>query len=238
MGWSLPFWLLHQHHSNNEKFATVNAKLKMETLHGLQLQFCKVLSFWMMNVKPTCATIAVIKNWLVWGKYGNRKVVSLFHSFDSQILTLLSCKNSLFTVLWASTYYLFHLTYFTVVDPFWDNDLPIWVEICDLTWRQVLTLFLGKKINRESSQSSVEPMTSQTSSQTDENLPRESSRDSIESIDSVEKEEDAPKRMVPLSKREIKDENEIKARFSFYLLINIADISTTWVIINKHGFNR
>ena len=136
---------------------------------------------------------------------------------------------------WASTYY---LTSFTVVDPFWDNDLPIWVEICDLTWRQVLTLFLVKKINRESSQSSVEPMSSQTSSQNDENLPRESSRDSIESIDSVEKEEDAPKRMVPLSKREIKDENEIKARFSFYLLINIADISTTWVILNKHGLIR
>ena len=73
-------------------------------------------------------------------------------------------------------------------------------------------------------------MSSQTSSQNDENLPRESSHDSIESIDSVEKEEDAPKRMVPLSKREIKDENEIKARFSFYLLNNKADISTTHVI--------
>ena len=72
-------------------------------------------------------------------------------------------------------------------------------------------------------------MSSQTSPQNYENLPRESSRDSIESIDSVEKEEDAPKRMVPLSKREIKDENEIKVRFSFYLLNNIADISTTHV---------
>lgn len=68
-------------------------------------------------------------------------------------------------------------------------------------------------------------MSSQTSSQNDENLPRESSRDSIESIDSVEKEEDAPKRMVPLSKREIKDENEIKVRLSFNLLIYRVDIS-------------
>ena len=81
-----------------------------------------------------------------------------------------------------------------------------------------MNLFLGKKINRESSQSSVEPISSQNSSQNDENLPRESSRDSIESIDSVEREEDAPKRMVPLSKREIKDENEIKAWFSFLLI--------------------
>ena len=81
-----------------------------------------------------------------------------------------------------------------------------------------LNLFLGKKINRESSQSSLEPMSSQNSSQNDENLPRESSRDSIESIDSVEREEDAPKRMVPLSKREIKDENEIKAWFSLSLI--------------------
>ena len=89
MGWSLPFWLHHQHHSNNEKFATVNAKLIMKILRDLQLQFCKVLSFWMMNVKPTCATIAVIKNWPVWEKYGNRKVVSLFHSFDSQTVTSL-----------------------------------------------------------------------------------------------------------------------------------------------------
>ena len=61
-------------------------------------------------------------------------------------------------------------------------------------------------------------MSSQNSSQNDENLPRESSRDSIESIDSVEREEDAPKRMVPLSKREIKDENEIKAWFSLLLI--------------------
>ena len=81
-----------------------------------------------------------------------------------------------------------------------------------------MNLFLGKKINRESSQSSLEPMSSQNSSQNDENLPRESSRDSIESIDSVEREEDAPKRMVPLSKREIKDENEIKAWFSLLLI--------------------
>ena len=112
MGWSLPFWLHHQHHSNNEKSATVNAKLIMKILRDLQLQFCKVLSFWMMNVKPTCATIAVIKNWRVWEKYGNRKVVSLFHSFDSQILASLRCKNSLFTASWAFTYYLSHLTYF------------------------------------------------------------------------------------------------------------------------------
>lgn len=84
-------------------------------------------------------------------------------------------------------------------------------------------------------------MSSQTSSQNDENLPRESSHDSIESIDSVEKEEDAPKRMVPLSKKEIKDENEIKARFSFYLQMNVADISTThvtWVTLNEYVFNR
>ena len=52
-------------------------------------------------------------------------------------------------------------------------------------------------------------MSSQTS-QNDENLPRESSH-SIESVESIEK--DVPKRMVPLTKREIKDENEIKDRF-------------------------
>merc|ERR1719373_122353 len=86
----------------------------------------------------------------------------------------------------------------------------------------------GKKINRESSQSSVEPMSSQTSSQNDENLPRESSHDSI---DSVEKEEDAPKRMVPLSKREIKDENEIKAVSS--LVVNLPNICEKWA--EKHG---
>ena len=70
-------------------------------------------------------------------------------------------------------------------------------------------------------------MSSQTSSQNDENFPRESSHDSIESIDSVEKEEDAPKRMVPLSKREIKDENEIKAWFSLLLITMTRHL---WVI--------
>ena len=74
-------------------------------------------------------------------------------------------------------------------------------------------------------------MSSQTSSQNDENLPRESSHDSIESIDSVEKEEDAPKRMVPLSKREIKDENEIKARFSSEKIIS------TLFMSDEYGLN-
>ena len=54
-------------------------------------------------------------------------------------------------------------------------------------------------------------MSSQTS-ENDENSTRKSSH-SIESVESVEK--DAPKRMVPLTKREIKDENEIKDRFTF-----------------------
>jgi len=85
-----------------------------------------------------------------------------------------------------------------------------------------------KNLNRESSQSSVEPMSSQNG---ENQFPREASHDSIESVESADGKVDVPKRMVPLSKQEIKDENEIKAVSN--LVVNLPNICEKWA--EKHG---
>lgn len=79
----------------------------------------------------------------------------------------------------------------------------------------------GKKINREDSQSSVEPMSSKNDP---ENLPREPSRDSIQSFESDERE-------IQFTDQDIKNENEIKSVSN--LVVNLPNICEKWA--EKHG---
>ena len=55
---------------------------------------------------------------------------------------------------------------------------------------------------------------SSKSQENDEKLPREASIESTASSTEKIENENQPKRMVPLTKREIQDENEIQARFT------------------------